>query len=151
MSSKTSIKKLSNEIDRILNQKIVGGRKSKKSKKSRKSKKSKKKISRIHISDDSNNINEYVKDLINQRRSKRPSRKRLPEKLQLFSKLREAVSSVINKKGPVAMKVAKAVKDDLAKTMTTAEIDKDYSAFIQKAIKHLNANPDKYKKLASSL
>lgn len=75
----------------------------------------------------------------------------LPEKLIQFRKLTDAAASVIEKKGPIAMKIAKAVKDDLAKKIDTATIDSNYTEFIKQCIQHLKDNSDYYIKIAKSL
>jgi len=152
--------------------------KSKKSKttdirKSKKSKpKSKKRLSRTGFKNNENEeLDSYISSLTNLRRStrskplggskksKRSKRSKgskklkrgLPEKLVQFRKLTEAAGSVIGKKGPLAMKIAKAVKDDLAKKMDAKTIDSDYAGFIKKAIQHLKDNSSHYIKLATSM
>lgn len=181
MVSKMSTKQLALEIDEILSNTQLGGKprtNKNKSKKTEmlKSKKSKKKLSRSALDTKDDELNKYVSSLVNLRRSTRPKsiksakaskskkskkskktrgskklKRGLPEKLILFRKLTEASSDVIDKKGPLAMKVAKAVKDDLTKKMDAATIESDYAGFIKKAIQHLKDNSDHYIKLAKTL
>ena len=172
MVYKISMKKLSDQVDQILSRTYVGGKK--RTSKLKKSKTSKNKISKNKTSKKRNSkklarfgqavpdeVEPYIANLSNIRRMSRNKKKSksktkskklkrgLPPKLIEFGRLRDEVSKIINKKGKIAMQVAKVVKDDVQKTVSNDEIENNYKAFINKVIDHLKKNSSHYIKVAN--